>query len=133
DPLLPIFTRAAQAAARGTRQIVASLGGGHLLVPLNVTDARDARARIESANATGYEPSPERVQALPAELLERELRRRRSLPPAAEEEPPEDPGSNPGSGNPGGGPPVDPPADPPVDVPVPPRARGRANDRTTSD
>ena len=77
DPLLAdLVDVAMRSADPKTPHALCQTAGARLLVPLSVTDVRDARMRIEAAVTLGRAPSPERLEAFPVELLERELRRR---------------------------------------------------------
>lgn len=77
DPLLGDLVDAAMRSADPkTPHVLCHTAGSRLIVPLATTDVRDARLRIEAAVALGKQPAPERLEAFPDALIEREARRR---------------------------------------------------------
>lgn len=77
DPLREVFGDAAvRSGTPTTPHVVCQTQGGRLLLPLEVTDVREARMRIEAAVMVGKPPPEADLDAIPEPLLERELRRR---------------------------------------------------------
>lgn len=77
DPLKAVFSDAAvRSSSPGTPHVLCHAAGGAMLVPLTVPDVRDIRVRIESAVTMRLAPPPERLEAYPDELIEREAKRR---------------------------------------------------------
>jgi hypothetical protein len=76
----PLKAELGEAAVRSsnpkTPHVLCHTQGERLLVPLVVTDVRDARMRIEAAVMLGKAPPAERLEAFPDELIEREAKRR---------------------------------------------------------
>lgn len=87
DPLKTQFDEAAVRSARPREpHVVCHAEGERIICPLTVDDVRDVRMTLEAAIALQRAPARE-LQAIPDDLLERELRRRElvreraSLPP----------------------------------------------------
>lgn len=76
DGLLQAFSEAALRAATGAPQVLCSAQGETLLLPLEVTDVRSARVRIEAAVVMKLSPPAERLEVYPDELIEQEAKRR---------------------------------------------------------
>lgn len=77
DPLGAAFAEAAVLSSTPkSPHALCHTAGERLLVPLVVSDVRDARLRIEAAVALGKSPPAERLEAFPDELIEREAARR---------------------------------------------------------
>lgn len=82
DGLAQIFFQAAQSAT-SQQVVICHSQGSYLLVPLTVTDVREAKMKIDSAVAVGMAPPEEKLEAFPEELIEREYKRRQKLKESA--------------------------------------------------
>jgi hypothetical protein len=75
DSLSSVFVEASIKAV-ATPHVVCHTQGETLVLPLEATDVRQARMRIESAVILKLAPPVERLEAYPDELIEREAKRR---------------------------------------------------------
>lgn len=78
DPLRARMLEASQGATKKDPTVLCHFEGFYLALPLEVNEVRHAAARLEVAKNLAVEPpSAEGLQALPSEILEQELKRRR--------------------------------------------------------
>jgi hypothetical protein len=80
DPLKTEFGATAVSSSDvKTPHVLCHTAGQRILVPLAVTDVRDARLRIETAVSLGKVPTADRLETFPDELIEREAKRRAKM------------------------------------------------------
>lgn len=90
DRYLLVFAEAALKATNGGHHVVCHTQGETLVLPMEVSDVRAARMRIEAAVVMKTAPPVERLTAYPDELIEQEAKRRRAKKRPEEQDPPPD-------------------------------------------
>lgn len=91
DPLRPLMFQAAENSSSTSPTVLCHLQGTFLIIPLTVDEVRHAGSRLEVAkNLNVTPPSLDGIKAIPLDVLEQEMkRRRRELKGDQQDQPPE--------------------------------------------